>query len=370
MNKKFKPLYLQLIEELRSEILSGKLKPDEKLPAEVDFAAQRNVSRVTMRLAFHQLEQDGLLIRRKKQGTFIAPDAMSNQALPLNIGIPIALNPDNASYLPALSRYSETAFAIAALAEAGTGLQLLPILNIADHSYLSKFKDSVDGFILNGTYDSTVLFEHIPDKPVVYVETAPPGNGVCAVISDEGAAVKHCYELLKAAGGQRFGFFGGWFGTAGKISGNERRLHFLRNLCRQRNRPLAPDAVEYPKKPDETLREAAIRLLSLPPERRPDSIVVTTAPAAITLLEAAAEAGIHVPEELSIAVVDTSDLYERHDRIRLSGCAKQRKAVGSRAAQLIQEWLRSPKFTPRVEKIPMSISHGETIRNNPITTRK
>jgi GntR family transcriptional regulator len=64
------PLYLQLREILQEEIVS--LAPGEQLRSETEITARFRVSRSTVRQAFAELEQDGLVERRRGAGTFVA----------------------------------------------------------------------------------------------------------------------------------------------------------------------------------------------------------------------------------------------------------------------------------------------------------
>ncbi len=67
------PLYYQIREQLRRQILSGELKPGDPLPSEAQISAQCGVSRMTARLALSQLANEGLVVRQKGRGTFVAP---------------------------------------------------------------------------------------------------------------------------------------------------------------------------------------------------------------------------------------------------------------------------------------------------------
>ena len=67
------PYYYQIEEWIRGLIASGQLKPGGKLPAEVKLGEQLGVSRLTVRRALENLMNDGLLIRRRAKGTFVAP---------------------------------------------------------------------------------------------------------------------------------------------------------------------------------------------------------------------------------------------------------------------------------------------------------
>jgi len=58
-------------QRLKKMILSGKLKDGQRLVQE-GVALHFNVSRQTVRNAFHQLEKDKLIINRYKKGAFVS----------------------------------------------------------------------------------------------------------------------------------------------------------------------------------------------------------------------------------------------------------------------------------------------------------
>lgn len=65
------PRHKQLTRALREELTSGQFKVGDRLPPEVEFAAQRGVSRTTLRRALSELEAEGLVARRKRVGTVV-----------------------------------------------------------------------------------------------------------------------------------------------------------------------------------------------------------------------------------------------------------------------------------------------------------
>lgn len=67
-------LYQQVCKEILAEVQSGTLRVGDKLPPEADYAAERGISRSTLRLAFAELERVGVLQRRKRTGTQIIGD--------------------------------------------------------------------------------------------------------------------------------------------------------------------------------------------------------------------------------------------------------------------------------------------------------
>lgn len=67
------PLYAQIYESLRVAIASGKWLPREPLPPENELVGIFKVSRITIRRAVDELVAQGLVVKEKGRGTFVAP---------------------------------------------------------------------------------------------------------------------------------------------------------------------------------------------------------------------------------------------------------------------------------------------------------
>jgi len=69
-----KPYYLQVKELIQASIERGELLPDEKLPSEIELCGKLQVSRTVIRQALTELEQLGLIRKRKGKGSFVSED--------------------------------------------------------------------------------------------------------------------------------------------------------------------------------------------------------------------------------------------------------------------------------------------------------
>jgi GntR family transcriptional regulator len=68
------PIYLQIMEGIKTRIAGGLLPPGSKLPSVRDLAAQAGVNPNTMQRAMTQLEQEGLLYTQRTSGRFVTED--------------------------------------------------------------------------------------------------------------------------------------------------------------------------------------------------------------------------------------------------------------------------------------------------------
>ncbi|GAA1887726.1 GntR family transcriptional regulator [Streptantibioticus ferralitis] len=74
LNRKL-PLWYQVSQSLRASILGRGADAPLRLPTEDDLAAHYGVSVLTMRQALKSLEEEGLISRHRRRGTFIEPGA-------------------------------------------------------------------------------------------------------------------------------------------------------------------------------------------------------------------------------------------------------------------------------------------------------
>jgi GntR family transcriptional regulator len=65
------PLYIQLMESIRSSIINGELKYGDKIPTELELSEEYKISRITVRKAILELVEDGYLVKKQGKGTFV-----------------------------------------------------------------------------------------------------------------------------------------------------------------------------------------------------------------------------------------------------------------------------------------------------------
>ena len=91
--------YVRIRDELEQQIVSGTLRPGDKLPTEVELSKKYKTARGTVAKALGELENRGLLSRRRGAGTFIkAPGPKSNFATRLAMFTPWAIRGESIGY--------------------------------------------------------------------------------------------------------------------------------------------------------------------------------------------------------------------------------------------------------------------------------
>lgn len=71
-NTSDKPLYEQIKEQIKDSIFKNELVEGEQLPSIRNFATELNVSVLTIRRVYDELEQEGFITRQVGVGTFVS----------------------------------------------------------------------------------------------------------------------------------------------------------------------------------------------------------------------------------------------------------------------------------------------------------
>jgi GntR family transcriptional regulator len=67
-----RPLYLQIMEQIRARIAAGDWPAGKELPSIRALAAALNVSVITIKRAYLDLESEGVIVTRHGKGSFVA----------------------------------------------------------------------------------------------------------------------------------------------------------------------------------------------------------------------------------------------------------------------------------------------------------
>ena len=75
------PIYLQIMDHIKTQIATGRLKPGDKLASVRDMAVEAGVNPNTMQKALSELERVGILYSQRTAGRFVAEGEQKTRSL-------------------------------------------------------------------------------------------------------------------------------------------------------------------------------------------------------------------------------------------------------------------------------------------------
>jgi GntR family transcriptional regulator len=67
------PLYKQVTDQIKDSIADGVLRPEAKLPSIREMAKELQISPITIKRAYRDLENEGFIVTRTGIGSYVAP---------------------------------------------------------------------------------------------------------------------------------------------------------------------------------------------------------------------------------------------------------------------------------------------------------
>jgi DNA-binding LacI/PurR family transcriptional regulator len=322
--KSAEPIYRQVVNHIKSDMDRGALTPGRQLPPEPELAEIYGVSRITIRKVLTQLSNEGLVSRRKGKGTFVSQPR--SEISPLSFGI--------VSFGTELLEANEYDYEILSgiMKELGAASPLTTVYwrESLEPSYL---KNNFTGlFLMHPTGDD---FKHLKNilmenMPVVFVSSAPRELRKYPKVSiDNYSGSDEAMRLLIKKGRRRIAFVSG---LLDKSSTFERFSAYKDNL-RVEGIEFDANLVKHMPDSDEIYGMRAMKqLLELP--ERPDSVFASTDLMAIGAMKAIRDAGMSVPENLSIVGFDNSRTAP-YLSPRLTTVDSDSKRIGAESAKLL-----------------------------------
>ncbi|GAB2858630.1 GntR family transcriptional regulator [Pseudoduganella ginsengisoli] len=174
------PLYMQIARKLSDDVRNGRYQVDQALPSERTLSELLNVSRVTARKAIDQLVEQGLVVRRRGSGNYIAPRIEQ----PLSNLTSFSEQLQQRGYTPK-SRWLKRAI-VTASADEQMSLALSPSSKVARLERLRMADDVVMA------YEVSVLPQHIVPKPEAI------GDSLYAFLESTGKAPARALQHIRA----------------------------------------------------------------------------------------------------------------------------------------------------------------------------
>ncbi|RUS47875.1 GntR family transcriptional regulator [Cohnella sp. AR92] len=354
---------MRLKEEIVSWIAGGRYRPGDKLPSENELSEQFGLSRQTVRQSIGELVQEGWLSREQGKGTFVS--RLSGERRPAGGSRTVGMITTYISdyIFPSIVRGVE-----AALKEQGYRLLLSSTDNRKDRERESlemMLSQGVSGLIVeptrsaegNPNFDAYMAMQY-HGVPILMINEQYPDLDCPCVKQDDEAGGRLATDHLLSLGHRRIaGFF-----KTDDLQGVNRMKGFVR-AHREHGIPVDPELViRYETEQREELPGTALREL-LNRQEPPTAIVCYNDQLAVALLDVVREAGLRVPEDLSIIGYDDSFLATATE-IKLTSVVHPKEELGEKAAQLLismleggsqQEgkgWVFAPQVAARQSTAP------------------
>jgi len=193
-----------ITEALEGQILSGGLKPGDRVPSEEEIATAHGVSRPTAHRALRELQTRGLVTRQRRWGTVVA----ERQSLKTKrIGLIVDVVDESYGFpQPGLLR------GIQAGLSDEYSLVLCDSQNDPQREaeLIRKMRDESDGIVLLpiNSAENTPLLKSIAASgfPLVMLDRVPEGVDVPVALSDNYATTLSAIETLTGQGHRKIGF--------------------------------------------------------------------------------------------------------------------------------------------------------------------
>ena len=164
------PLYVQVQDALKEAIKHGDAEPGDQLPSEPDLCQLFDVSRTVIRQALRGLENEGLIIRHKGRGTFVAEPKIGESLFQELTGFHQDMSQKGH---PPVSRVLKQAI-IPANAKVAAALQLMPETAVIRIDRL----------------------RYVEDEPIVLVTTYLP-HSICPGLVETDLTQRSLYAYLQ-----------------------------------------------------------------------------------------------------------------------------------------------------------------------------
>ncbi|MBE7467310.1 MAG: GntR family transcriptional regulator [Planctomycetes bacterium] len=366
------PLYLQVKESLKREILAGRFLADQPIPDERSLADELGLSRMTVRRALVELTEEGLLQRISGRGTFVrrpgaepTPPELPPMAAPgAAIKVGLVIRGERIDARDGLF-YARVLQGMHLECGAGVSLGMRPLLEKHADDLALRLTQEADlsGVIVIGITDRPTLYALLgTGKPTVLYDCAMPSHPAAfdfvTHANEEGGYL--AASALLDLGHRDAAFFvhassdDPRNAVLGEIAA-DRKAGFERAF-RSRGIDLAPERLMPVPPSGRQAYENAARLFRAGPP--PTALACTTDEMALGALAAAKDAGLRVPEDISIVGFGEMGYFSSPG---LSTVHMELEPSGAAAVRLLRERIARPELPARREVFPVAFVGRESL---------
>ena len=360
-------LYRKTTLYLANLILNNLHEPNYRLPTESELAATQNISRITARKAYKEIEDLHIITRVKGKGTFIAPGTTFADLDPI-----LQTNRERAfkqvgAILPLYN--SQHVMEInAAISENAGGVKLLSSFsNMSQQNEQMLINEyiqmGVNGLIIypvdNEIYNTSLINLSISNFPVVLVDRNLPGLTFPTVMSDHKNMIKLALEHLTARGNSHILLFNANIKTNSSLS--ERRDEYIRVLCECGN--YNNYFFNFEGDTDSTSRSFAASFKDyLHDNPKITAIIALDYSSGIHLLQLADILGIKFPDDYEAVFTDFKTPNNSLKTELPTYVEQDSFKLGEEAISMVKNQIERPDVKPESRIIPVRLVQGYSTR--------
>ena len=325
-----KPLYLQIIEDIKAQILSKQLKPGDKLASHHELTRAYDVSLITVKRALNEMLKEGLLYSRAGKGTYVSPNvhvgSLSDQGT-LGFVLTDFKNPFFTQMLHTVEKYASQSgyhliFSYSSDNAEKEESQILKLKSMGVQGLIVASTEHVNEATpairqLHSENFPYIMVSYIDDDSIYYVGTD----------HEKGAflAAEHLIKL----GYQKIGFLNA---ELGNHLGELRKRGFVRAL--EKHTKVLNEQYQYtfPYKRKDYESGYSIGEQFSQSEDRPDALFIYNDASALGFQHAVLNAGLKIPED--VAIVGFDDIrQDLRAQIPLTTVHQPTEEIGKRAVE-------------------------------------
>lgn len=335
------PLYLQIRDLLRTEILEKPYREGEPFHSEQELVERFGVARGTVRQALVALEQEGYIQREKGRGTYVSTRTIpAERANATTIAFIVPHCRD--SFVPAMLLGVE-----AAARERGAQVLFRHIesnLALQSRALEESRAYGADGILLfpvDSTYRDPALLRLLDEGfPVVLVDRYIPGLDVDYVVSDGYGGMLMATHHLLGLGHRRIGFVTWDIPSAGEFG---RLLGYQQGLREWGIEPSADLICQLEDYPVEDLSPLTA-YLSAPD--RPTAVVALNDYLAIKVMKVCRSLNLRIPQELALVGFDNIDIAAEL-QVPLTTVAQSIHEIGAQGVRFLLNKIAGVSQSPQ-----------------------
>lgn len=358
------PLYEKIYRDYESKIKSGKLKPGNKLPTEMELSAQYKVSRITVTRALKELELSNLIYRIKGSGSYVS-ELESTGTMATSSSNPLSFI---SLVLPFDGKFSSEI--------------LQGVEDIAkEKGYFVSFHNSqgdaeIERAIVNdivsrnssgivmypsSSFNNLDMYTNmiIDNYPFVLIDHAIPGADTSLVWADNQKGFYDITNHLIDLGHKRIIFIGT---SMFELSSETERykgfckahvdkgLSLLQNHLYLYNSHTIQSKEDFLDHARKSADELFMNLEHIPEDQRPTAIACVNDDVASIIISTALEHGHRIPDDFSVTGFDNESFAE-HLTVPLTTIAQPIRQIGRTAATELIDVIGKPDRAKKTQTI-------------------